>query len=66
MIQKLSRDTRTYTEHLPTTAHPADCRTERKQRPDLGWAELTTTGAPSSLLSWNFWETQEARSRRPR
>ena len=58
------RETRTYPEPPPTPAHPADCRTDRKQRPDLRWEELTTTGAPSSLLSWNFWETQEARNRR--
>ena len=57
-------ETGTYPEPPPTPARPADCRTDRKQRPDLRWEELTTTGAPSSLLSWNFWETQEARSRR--
>lgn len=63
--QDVPGETRTYPEPPLTPARPADCQTDRKQRPDLGWEERTTSGAPSSLLTWNSWETKEARSRRP-
>ena len=52
-------ETRTHTKH-PLQPTPSRWPEREKADTDLGWEELTTPRADSSLLSWNFWEKEEA------